>query len=174
MGFVLRVVFAVAALVLASRDLRSGTLDWRGNWRTDVLWLLGGFAGVLAVAVLGSIPAALTDAPVADNIARREAQVAALGAPLVAVSSWVLAPLTEETVFRLAMIGRASARLPLWLCVTISSVVFGMVHSSQWDAAHLLSILPHILIGAVLGVVYAKSRNITIPILIHAMTNVLG
>lgn len=88
---------------------------------------------------------------------------------LIFLSAGVLAPLAEEVFFRGIM--QSSLRrvtVSPWLAVTITSVLFGLVHVGAEPAA----VPSLVILGMVLGYNYERTGRLLAPILLHAFFNI--
>lgn len=94
-------------------------------------------------------------------------ETTAVTAALTIVGAVVLAPVVEELFFRgilqttLARVWRSQ-----WRAIAVSAVAFGCIHYPNVQTIPAL-----MLFGAVLGFAYAKSRSLTLVILLHAIFN---
>ena len=77
----------------------------------------------------------------------------------------IAAPLFEETLFRGFLLPSLTRYLPPWGAIGLSSLIFALAHLS------LSEVLPLTTLGIVLGVVYARSRNLLSSILLHGLWN---
>ncbi|NGP90191.1 type II CAAX endopeptidase family protein [Fodinibius halophilus] len=77
----------------------------------------------------------------------------------------VAAPVIEEIIFRGVMIERLGAKYSYSKAVVISSVIFGLLHSTPLGA---------FIFGVVLSFLYLKTQSLFVPILIHATNNALA
>lgn len=81
------------------------------------------------------------------------------------LAAGILAPIAEEAFFRGVLYGWLRRRLGLVLAVSISALVFGLVHVQPI----------HALIAAIMGVglalLYEFSRSLWVPILTHVVNN---
>lgn len=84
---------------------------------------------------------------------------------LLIVLAVVVAPITEELVFRVGVFRFLTNYLPAAWAAVISSALFAAPH---WN---LLSALPLFLLGLVLSFLYQKTGRVTAPILLHALFN---
>lgn len=79
--------------------------------------------------------------------------------------------IAEECIFRVLLLGWLVGRLPAPHALAVSAVVFGLAHVHDWSNLSLLallSVVPQIAGGFVLGAVYLRTRNPIGPILAHA------
>jgi membrane protease YdiL (CAAX protease family) len=75
------------------------------------------------------------------------------------------APLFEEIMFRGFLLPSLTRYLPAWGAIAITSVLFAAAHLS------LAEMIPLTVLGAILGVVYWRSRNLLASILLHSLWN---
>lgn len=80
----------------------------------------------------------------------------------------ILAPLGEELLFRGIIQGELRRALPEWLAVIIQAVLFAFFHMQPVQVIYV--ILPALM----LGTLYALTRSIWVPILMHITFNFLG
>ncbi|MDX2187213.1 MAG: CPBP family intramembrane glutamic endopeptidase [Opitutaceae bacterium] len=89
-----------------------------------------------------------------------------LGKPLtVVLLACVLAPVTEEAIFRGGLFRFARGRMPRYLAFLIPSLLFGLVHFS-------LAALPGlILLSLLFSYAYERTGRIAVPMIAHALFN---
>ena len=79
----------------------------------------------------------------------------------------IFVPILEELLYRGIVLGQFS----LWghplIGIVISSVLFGIMHFN------VIQFLYAFLVGIVLGISYVKTHNLVVPILGHALTNLV-
>jgi hypothetical protein len=80
----------------------------------------------------------------------------------------LVAPVMEEVFFRGMLYGAVRGRVRRWLAITFASVCFGAVHMPALSAA-----VPMCFLGGVLCYVYERTGRIGVPILLHALYNVV-
>lgn len=138
---------------------------WRSNW---LLWGIGGYFCALplmiGISLLnqqfwqgqgGSNPLLQTVLEESDSVA--------LIAFLLTAS--VAAPIFEEILFRGFLLPSLTRYMPVWGAIALSSFVFAAAHLS------LSEVLPLMTLGAMLGFVYTRSRNLLAPIMLHSAWN---
>ncbi|MBE9042718.1 CPBP family intramembrane metalloprotease [Oscillatoriales cyanobacterium LEGE 11467] len=134
----------------------------------DFLWGLGGyFAAVPLVIGISLLNQQIWKGQGGSNPIL---EIALQGQDWVAIACFFLtasiaAPLFEEFIFRGFLLPALTNYLPVWGAVVASSLVFAMAHLS------LSEVLPLATLGIVLGTVYARSRNLLAPILLHSLWN---
>lgn len=86
---------------------------------------------------------------------------------LTVLSAVVLAPLVEELLFR-GLVQPALARKlgSEWKAILLTGLFFGIIHVPLYQTMPAL-----VFFGIVLGYAYAKTRSLTLVILIHAVFN---
>lgn len=77
----------------------------------------------------------------------------------------IAAPVFEEIIFRGFLLPSLTRYVPVWTSIVVSSLVFAIAHLS------LSEVLPLTTLGMMLGFVYARSRNILAPMLLHSLWN---
>lgn len=77
----------------------------------------------------------------------------------------VCTPVWEESIFRGFLLSSLTRYMPVAAAVVLSSFVFTAAHLSVQRAAYL------VLLGCVIGAVFARSRNLLAAILVHALWN---
>jgi len=100
--------------------------------------------------------------------------VAALGGVdtwwVIALAAVVFGPIVEELVFREALAWRLRHRLPAWLLIVGSSLLFGLWHLK--DVADLVSVLVYASMGLVLaGTMWLTRGNLLVAVLVHSLRN---
>ncbi|KAL5221057.1 hypothetical protein ABZP36_025770 [Zizania latifolia] len=141
--------------------LPNGWLLWAG---------IGLFGAIISIALVG---AAMTF--LGGETPKQETDSLVILLPLIGSSNistacllgitGVLAPILEETVFR----GFLMVSLTMWfstpISVLITASVFAFAHLTPGEFPQLF------VLGVILGLSYAKTRNLLTPIMIHAMWN---
>ncbi|WP_228055489.1 CPBP family glutamic-type intramembrane protease [Lusitaniella coriacea] len=77
----------------------------------------------------------------------------------------IAAPVFEEVIFRGFLLPSLTRYMPLWGAIGVSSLVFAIAHLSFSE------VLPLATLGIILGIVYARSRNLLASILLHSLWN---
>jgi membrane protease YdiL (CAAX protease family) len=96
--------------------------------------------------------------------ARESLRLATNEVAWLTVLAVVVAPLTEEFLFRGLLFRALSTRLPMWIAVLASAACFAVVHP-------MLSWIPVFVLGVVCALVFWRSRNLLPVILLHASYN---
>lgn len=79
----------------------------------------------------------------------------------------ILAPLYEETLFRGILLPLGIRYAGVWNGILLSSLLFSLMHF------HLGSFLPLFVLSIILSWCYAETKSIVVPILFHALFNLL-
>ena len=154
------------------RELAEGLKLWREHFLKSVLWLVGGYVLDMVLMTVFSIPLAYG---FPDYEGLNENNVASLvgkypGVVLLLVLG-ILGPITEETVFRLFPVTRGKGKVPVALAIFAGALGFMLIHVHALTVPELVYNLPHFATGLAYGFVLYKSRNATIPILLHMLNN---
>ena len=77
----------------------------------------------------------------------------------------ILAPIVEEFVFRGVFLTRFAAKTSMWGGILISSLMFGVLH---------LDFVGAFLFGIIASLLYLRTGNLLLPILLHMLNNTLA
>lgn len=80
----------------------------------------------------------------------------------------ILVPIIEEIIFRRWIWRWLDDVAPLWLALPLAALLFGLVH---FESAQV--VVGTTIIGAGLILVYRHSKNLWVPIIVHAINNFL-
>ena len=166
------VVFAVVgSWVYRDTWARSLRLTRERPWVSFGLFVAGLVSIFVLPTIVSIVVLLLGGSPTGVNQAQL---VAALGGPetwwVIALAAVVFGPIVEELVFREALAWRWRHRLPAWLLIVESSVLFGLWHLK--DVADLVSVLVYASMGLVLaGTMWLTRGNLLVAVLVHALRN---
>jgi membrane protease YdiL (CAAX protease family) len=95
----------------------------------------------------------------------------ALRAVFVVVATLIV-PAAEEVLFRGGLFRYLRTRMPRWIAIASTSLVFGALHV-QWSdhMGGLASLLPLIVLAATFCIAYERTGSIVTPIVAHALFN---
>jgi membrane protease YdiL (CAAX protease family) len=84
----------------------------------------------------------------------------------------LLVPAAEEVLFRGGLFRYLRTRMPRWVAIASTSVLFGALHV-QWSdhMGGLASLLPLIVLAATFCIAYERTGSIVTPIVAHALFN---
>jgi uncharacterized protein len=140
-------------------------INWRGNW---FLWGFGGYFAALPLVVLVSLinqqfwQGQGGSNPILPIVLEGRDRVA-LG--VFFATATIAAPVFEEIVFRGFLLPSLTRYLPVWGAIATSALLFAVAH------LNVSEVLPLATLGAVLGFVYTRSRNLLAPMLLHSLWN---
>ncbi len=117
-------------------------------------WLWG------ALLYLCHIPAPKQDA--IDLLLRSHDSLAISGLLVAAI---IIAPVTEELIFRAGIFRYMRTRLPRWAALLIPALLFGALHSN------LASFVPLVAFGVVFSLAYERTGRIGTTMVAHALFN---
>lgn len=118
--------------------------------------------GLAAGAVLRALGIPVEQQDVVGVFARTDSPVALAGLVVLAV---VIAPLTEELVFRAGIFRMLAGRIGRWPAIAVSSALFAALHMSWAGFAPLFCL------GAIFCLAYARTGNIAVPMIAHGLFN---
>lgn len=96
-----------------------------------------------------------------------------LGMGLLASIQPFIAPFAEELTFRYLLFGKISNKVLKVIMFFVSSILFGLVHLSNFGGNWLLTI-PYMVIGAYFALIYVLFDNIWGSIMVHWIFNSLN
>lgn len=94
----------------------------------------------------------------------RKAESPALIAAMIALAA-VIAPVTEELIFRAGLFRYVRTRLPRWGALLLPACLFAAMHN------HLASFAPLVVLGIVFSLTYERTGRIGTAIVAHALFN---
>ncbi len=122
---------------------------------------------VIMTVVANIIEIFVKDGPANQNLIEEAIKQTPI---LIGISVMILAPLTEELIFRLAL--RKVFKNDI-IYVLLSGFVFGFIHIIAGE--NIINELPYLLTYSIPGFVFAysyiKSKNIMVPIFLHFIHN---
>ncbi|HYF92521.1 MAG TPA: CPBP family intramembrane glutamic endopeptidase [Symbiobacteriaceae bacterium] len=164
------VLEAVWLLLLRRHHRRRGVKPlWQGaELRSPVTWLL--LLGAVSLCVGTSL---LRFRLAEGSFGGGAAGLASLGpvqwgpSLMVLAAGAGLAPVTEEWLFRGILQEALTRRWGPWLSIPVTSLAFGALHglASMWVVAAY---------GLVLGYLAHRRHSLTVPIIVHALINLLA
>ena len=86
---------------------------------------------------------------------------------LIVLAVIIIGPIFEELIFRKIIFDRIS-RFGTKTAIIVTAVAFGLFHGNLYQLFYATAL------GLVLGFIYAKTRNVLYPILMHMIINCLG
>jgi len=161
----------VAYLYIRSREIKV-PIDIPS--KSDLKYLsVGTISALLTAAVLSRILSLLNLMPesVIEDIASTDPSFLLA---LAFLSVVLIAP-AEELLFRGAIQGRLRECLGVLPSVIGASILFGSLHLGNYTGEIypiISAVLLIAVIGGILGVLYERTRNLTVPIAVHAIYNV--
>jgi membrane protease YdiL (CAAX protease family) len=146
-------------------------LRWRSLW---LWWVLAGHVGSIPVycaakALSHTIFPILVDAgpTVSHQLAWLDTGDL-LAIAIDALLTCVLTPISEEVRYRAFLVAALSYYMPVELAVPVQGVIFGAMHGS------IQLLLPIAAVGSCFPFLYARSSNLLVPIIMHALWNLLA
>jgi uncharacterized protein len=90
---------------------------------------------------------------------------------LFALFAVVLAPISEELIFRGGLFRYLRTRVPRWVALLLPAVIFAGPHVNSQTLHGLNSVLPLIGLAVVFSLAYERTGRIAVPIIAHALFN---
>lgn len=84
---------------------------------------------------------------------------------LMVVLAAIIAPITEELIFRAGLFRYLRTRIPHWLALTLPALVFALLHGN------LVAFVPLFALGVFFALAYERTGRIAVPMIAHALFN---
>lgn len=169
-SYVLMASLGLGVLYLSIKNYLPLPPDWfKFKWRSN--WWLWGIGGYLVATPIVIVVSVLNERiwqgeggsnPILQIVLEGKDPSALL---LFFLTAAVAAPMFEEFLFRGFLLPSLTRYVPVWGAVGISALLFGVAHLS------LSEIIPLTTLGIILGVVYARTRNLLASMLLHSLWN---
>jgi len=144
-------------------------MKWRTRW---LWWVVGGYyvsswafncADLLNQFILPEVAFEASETVVAKMINPENNDLAAMA--IGSIAPCFTAPWWEEVLYRGFLLPSLAIHMPLWLAVPLSAVMFAAHHMQS------CSMVPLTALGLVWAMLYIRSRNLFVTVLIHGMWN---
>lgn len=163
----------VAAAYIRQRQIAVGTEQPKANPPALNIWIGGGIALLTAFPILlginliwtGAITALGLDTSqqeIVKNFSEMETTSGLLGMVFLAV---IVAPLTEEVIFRAGLFRYLRTRTPRWVAFTLPAGFFAIMHNN------LVAFGPLFALGVIFAIAYERTGRIAVPIIAHGLFN---
>jgi uncharacterized protein len=163
-------ILTIGVLYLSIKSYLPLPPDWfKFNWKSN--WLLWGIGGYLVATPIVIVVSILNEKiwqgqggsnPLLQIVLEGKDSTALL---LFFLTAAVAAPLFEEFLFRGFLLPSLTRYVPVWAAICLSGLLFGVAHLS------LSEIIPLTTLGIILGIVYARTKNLLAPMLLHSLWN---
>jgi membrane protease YdiL (CAAX protease family) len=143
-----------------------------GRWYDDISWLGAG----AVLQIVAAVPIVLVDS--GDRTTQSVVDVAdrahGVEIALIVLAVAVLAPITEELLFRGALLRALLRRTTPGWAVTISALAFGLVHFADPSLGTVRAFPGIVLLGFVSGYEAVKTGDLSRSIMLHIGFNALS
>ena len=167
--------FALAvAGVFFFRDYYRESIDkWRNKPVKCIIWLIAAF---LADLILTNVSIIFLYLYNPDYNSINQSNVANVMEVFPRCISIIIlgicGPVVEEYIYRLILIRKQENYLNAGICIFVSALCFMMMHMKNISIAEFLANLPIFVGGLIYGFVCYKSKNFTIPLILHFINNI--
>jgi membrane protease YdiL (CAAX protease family) len=144
-------------------------------WWSDVPYLFLGLGLQLVALLPTALLTAIYGHTARQDVVKTADHATAWQIPVMALAIVVLAPLTEELLFRGVLLRSLLRKISPFAAVLVTAVVFGLVHALGDPSIGTLVALPAIMmLGVVSGYQAARTGNLCRSILLHVGFNLLS
>ena len=159
-------------LFMFRNEIKKGLKDLKENFSDNALisikcWMIGSIVMITSSWLITMF----TKQNVSENekLVRESIKLAPL---YMLFSCSIVAPIFEEMVFRRALYGILRFK---WLFILVSGLGFGFLHvlGSYKSPVDFLYVIPYGAMGSAFAYLLTKTKNITLPIIIHMVHNTI-
>lgn len=164
-------VLGIIGLIAFRGMIKEGVHHWKVHTARNLLWLMGAFVADIILSNLSALPLIMlypNYVSINDNSVAEVASI--LPIPILFLAFGILGPVNEEFIFRIIPIEKGK-RIPVVIRIIIASLLFMMLHMHELTLQELLYNLGMLPTGIIYSVAFIKTKNATIPLLIHLMNN---
>ena len=165
------IVLIILAILLYRTDLKRDLNVLKDNFKLYITYALKKWGIMLLVMVIVNIIITAITGEIKESVNQQMLQKL----PLLYVipSAIIMAPIVEETIFRVIL--RKIIRNDK-VFIIISGILFGMLHVTHEPTiiSMITSSIPYIVMGCFMAHAYVKTNNMTTSMFIHAFQNTLG
>lgn len=165
------IVLGTVGMIVFCNMIKEGVNQWRAHTVKNSLWLMGVFVADIILSNLSALPLIMfypNYVSVNDNSVVEAATI--LPIPVLFLAFGILGPVTEEFIFRIIPIKKGK-RIPVLIRVIAASLLFMILHMHELTLQELLYNLGMFVTGITYSVAFIKTKNATIPLLIHLLNN---
>lgn len=164
-------VLGTIGLIAFRGMIKEGVNQWGVHTAKNFLWLTGAFVADIILSNLSAIPLTMlypNYVSINDNSVAEAAVI--LPIPILFLAFGILGPVTEEFIFRIIPIEKGK-RIPVVIRIIVASLMFMILHMHELTLQELLYNLGMFVTGIIYSVAFIKTKNVTIPLLIHLVNN---
>ena len=165
-------IYIVILILMFKKEIIKGLKDLKENFLNRAIlslncWVVGCVIMTVSSIIIGLI--------LGQNVSQNESLVREniKIAPLYMLYTCsIIAPIFEEMVFRRSLYGLVKVK---WLFIMLSGVLFGLLHvlGSYNSILDFLYIIPYGAMGSCFAYLLTKTKNITLPIIVHMLHNTI-
>lgn len=161
-------ILILILILIYRKDLKENIIDYKNSFSTYFTegfkyWLIGVGIMIISNLIINKyFPGEATNEVIVETTIK--------SAPMyMFVSSVILGPFIEEMIFRKAFKEVFTSDL---IYIILSGLFFGFVHTLAGNStAELIYIIPYGAVGAAFAYMFAKTKNIFVPITFHIIHN---
>lgn len=165
-------IYIVILILMFKKEIIKGLKDLKENFLNRAIlslncWVVGCVIMTVSSIIIGLI----LDQNVSQNesLVRENIKIAPL---YMLFTCSIIAPIFEEMVFRRSLYGFVKVK---WLFIVLSGVLFGLLHvlGSYNSILDFLYVIPYGAMGSCFAYLLTKTKNITLPIIVHMLHNTI-
>ena len=165
-------VYIILVLIMFKKEIINGIKDLKKNLNSRIniatkCWLIGCIIMFTSSIVISLI--VKKDVSTNEELVRESIKLAPL---YMLFTCSIVAPIFEEMVFRISLNNIIKKK---WLFIFLSGFTFGLLHviGSYNNILDFLYVIPYGAMGSAFAYLLTKTKNITLPILVHMIHNTI-
>ena len=166
------IILGIISFIFFKDWYKDGINNWKKCVSKTLLLVLFMFFIKLILTTIASIPLSIFY-PEYESINSNNIDfiIKIFPIPISLISIGILGPIVEETIFRGILVGKLKEYIPCTICVIISSVLFMFIHVHALTTQELLYCLSYFVTGILYSVLFLKTKNITVTMMLHIINN---
>ncbi len=165
-------IYVLILLLMFKKEIVNGFKDLKNNFNERAIisincWIVG----CIIMTISSFLISLLLKQSVSTNeqLVRQSIKIAPL---YMLFTCSIVAPILEEMVFRRALYGLIKFK---WLFILVSGLGFGLLHvlGNFQSVLDFLYVIPYGAMGCSFAYLLTKTKNITLPIIIHMLHNTI-
>ena len=168
----LYMILGVSSFIIYKDLYKEGIEEWKKSVTKTVIIILLMYILKTILTIVSSIPLEIFF-PEYESVNSNSIveAIQMFPAPIVLLALGILGPIVEEIVFRGILVGKFKEYIPSTICVIVSSILFMFIHIHVLSIQELLYCLSYFVGGMLYSILYLKTKNLTIPMILHIINN---
>ena len=165
-------ILGISSFIIFKDLYEDGLEKWKKSVIKTIIIILVMYILKIILTIIASIPLGIFfpeyESINSNNIAE---VIKMFPAPIVLITLGILGPIVEEMIFRGILVGKLKKYIPSTICAIVSSILFMFIHIHVLSIQEFLYCLPYLVSGLLYSILYLKTKNITLSMILHITNN---